>query len=250
MKRVSLEISKITPFPVRIMSWIYRNYMRDKKFEYFREENILIEPYMAIYFPIPKSASSTLKKYISHILEVKGDPKFYGEYPEYYHSRNFPYVRKEDIYGKYINYFRFTFVRNPYERVVSCYEDWVNQEDIKKSFKIYGLFYPKMPFKEFVKGISKIPDEIPDGHFRSQYSYLTDKKGNLLIDFAGKVENLDKDFEKICRFSRLPYKKLLQENQKTKKNYMDYYDEETKKIVQKRYKKDFETFGYERGAKC
>ncbi|MEX0919953.1 MAG: sulfotransferase family 2 domain-containing protein [Candidatus Pacearchaeota archaeon] len=102
-----------------------------------------------------------------------------------------------------------------------------------------------MPFKEFVKVISKIPDEKSDSHFRSQYKFLTNNEGNLFTEFIGKFENLEKDYKKICEIMGIKNPPKLKHERKSKrKNYRKYYDEETKKLVAERYKKDLELFGY------
>ncbi len=219
------------------------NLKRNKNYLYFNEKNILIQKYKSIYFPVPKAASSSIKKYISEILGIKGLKKFRGKFPEYHHLRNYPFVKRKNLSKKYKNYFKFTFVRNPHARVVSCYEHWIKKAT-NPNISLYKEFRKNMSFEEFVKALSKIPDNASDGHFRSQHTFITDKKGNLLVDFIGKVEHINRDFKKVCEKTGMSYKKLSRINKKTNKNYKKYYDKETKKLIQKRYKKDFELFGY------
>lgn len=243
-KKNWIKFVKNKPSLARISFSLYNHLLREKKYRYFIHQNIVIHKYKAIYFPIPKVASSSMKKFISRILNIKGSKEHERKSPQYYNFREFPFVKKNEILKKYKNYFKFTFVRNPYDRLVSCYEHWIKNE-FRSNFDIYDSVKPEMSFEEFVKAISKIPDHISDGHFRSQHTFITDRKGNLLVNFIGKIENINTDFKKVCKKTGMPYKKLSRINKKAEKNYREYYDEETKKLVQERYKKDFEMFGYE-----
>ncbi len=144
--------------------------------------------------------------------------------------------------------FVFAFVRNPFDRLVSTYENQVRnpsnfskqffRKGMHKSFWKFGL-RPEMTFKEFVQRIHKIPDKNCNWHFKSQYTFIPEN-----IDFLGYFENLEKDFNEVCRI--LGEKKELPHKNKSlkRKNYRDYYDEETKKLVEERYKTDLKRFGY------
>ncbi len=94
----------------------------------------------------------------------------------------------------------------------------------------------------FVKAIYKIPAHKLDRHFKPQYYFIE----GFNLDFVGKFENLEKDFKEVMKKAgirnhpKLPHKR----KSKKKKDYKDYYNEETKRLVQEKYKKDFELFGY------
>ena len=62
--------------------------------------------------------------------------------------------------------------------------------------------------------------------------------------FIGKFENLQSDFNKICEIIGIKKEKLPLINNTNKEDYKSYYTEETKKIIQKAYKKDIEMFNY------
>ncbi len=222
--------------------FFHKRRLRNTKYKYFFYQNILLEDYKAIYFPIPKAGSSSMKKIFCEILEVKGEAKLKNKFPEYYNYRNFPYVKKEKILKKYSNYFRFTFVRNPWDRLVSCYKNWV-RDDFKERYLIYG-FKEGMSFEEFVKAVCKIPDEVSEGHFRSQHTFIVDKRGRLLTNFIGKIENFEKYFKDICDKINLKYVKVSPENERKDKHYSKYYTEKTKKMVENRFKTDIELFQY------
>lgn len=149
-------------------------------------------------------------------------------------------------------YFKFCFVRNPYDRLVSGYVNKYITE--KKEMGVtrtslymdhYLLGYIKSPkdFTDFVKKICKIPTCLEDQHFQKQYNLLYDKRGKCRVNYIGKYENLKEDYEKIRKkFDLCPIPHL---NQTSKGNWMDYYTLETAELVHKKYKKDFKVFGYE-----
>lgn len=149
-------------------------------------------------------------------------------------------------------YFKFAFTRNPYDRLVSCY---INK--ILNPYNVHGKaknnflrhnpdFHEGMDFKSFAKEVSSISDNFSDRHIKSQHCFLLDKKGRWIPDFLGKFENLEEDFKKICKKMGVSKPPSLPHKRKSKRidGYRDYYDEETKRLVERRYKKDLELFGY------
>jgi len=115
-------------------------------------------------------------------------------------------------------YFKFSFVRNPWSRIVSYYE---------------YQFKEHITFSSFCKTSKD-----------SQLAYLTNKESDILVDFIGKFENLQEDsntiFDKIGVPQQLPHK-----NKTKHKHYTEYYNEETKQNVAENYKDDILYFGYE-----
>lgn len=74
--------------------------------------------------------------------------------------------------------------------------------------------------------------------------FMCDEKGNIIIDFIGRYENLDADFEKACKAIGIK-NKLPHLNKSDHDNYRQYYTNETQKIVEGWVKKDLEMFNYD-----
>jgi len=153
---------------------------------------------------------------------------------------------------RFKDYFKFTFVRNSWARLVSEY--------------YYRNYHDTMSFKDFV--LNGLPTKsLYTGSYRHiipQYDFLYDKSDNLLVDFVGKFEQLQEDFDYVCSKinideSKLPHvnssNKSATMNEKTKNllglkrqrkqlNYTDYYDDDILKVANKMYAKDIATFGY------
>ncbi len=154
------------------------------------------------------------------------------------------------------NYFKFCFVRNPYDRLVSC---WLNQianptpfskklfeRGMHKGFWEHPGLKPGMEFSDFVKAIVKIDDLKMNPHFKPQYVFLIDKHtGGFMPDFVGRFECMRRDYEYICRAINIKPEKMPVRNKTgTRKPWQEYYNLEILRMVGHKYRKDFEMFGY------
>tara|TARA_X000000950_G_scaffold281573_1_gene378623 strand:+ start:61 stop:678 length:618 start_codon:yes stop_codon:yes gene_type:complete len=148
------------------------------------------------------------------------------------------------------DYFKFTFVRNPFDRLVSAFfyisrhSRWQADCRMRKKFGMNNV-----SFSFFVKNILPLILKTPNirpRHFKLQSDFFFEDNKNLL-DFVGKFENLQEDFNTICDKIGIPRQKLAHKNKTKHKHYTEYYDEETKQIVAENYAKDIEYFGYEFG---
>lgn len=153
-------------------------------------------------------------------------------------------------------YYSFGFVRNPWSRLVSWYSMMMEMTPHKRNnpTKTNELWnYVKQnssSFKEFVENCTKEVTDVRDGYeyrksfTRNQYDYFTDREGKIAVDFIGRFERLQEDFEKVLTDLKLPRYVLPVINASKKKDYRSYYDEKTIKIVGNRFEKDIKYFGY------
>ena len=129
-------------------------------------------------------------------------------------------------------YFKFAFVRNPWERLVSEYEFIRRRPDHGRYSKVI-----KMDFKSYIVYQSK----RYDAH---QINMLADKNGNLLMDFIGKFENLYEDWGRVTDKLGIENKQLTHRKKAGIKDYDSYYDDETRALVSDLWKRDIVAFGY------
>lgn len=153
-------------------------------------------------------------------------------------------------------YYKFTFVRNPFARLVSCYEskyhydiEFHHKERERMSYHryLFGYLRKDEGFEKFIGKISRIPYGLMDPHFRLQRYLVYDRRERCRVDYIGKFETLEEEFSIIQKkYNLMPLPHFNKAPlEKGKKNWMDYYTFETARIVWRKYKKDFETFGYE-----
>ena len=132
------------------------------------------------------------------------------------------------------NYFKFSFMRNPWERRISQYK--YAKKMVKQPRGDWAIEISLMSFYEFIK-------ERND----SQLNWVSDKKNNVAVDFLGAGKNLQKEFNIVCDKIGIPKQELPRRNATKHKHYTEYYDEETKQIVANKCAKDIEYFGYKFG---
>ena len=116
--------------------------------------------------------------------------------------------------------------------------------------------------------MNKLPPPGRDDKYRHimpQTEMLYDKNGNLLVDFVGKFEYLQQDFDQVCKLLGFKDSGLRHINSSDKKsreikrkvrnflyrngesdsrNYVDFYDSETRDFVADMYHADIENFAY------
>ena len=128
--------------------------------------------------------------------------------------------------------FKFTFVRNPWDLLVSNYSYILNRTNHKRYRRVSKLTFPE--FIEFA-AVKRIG-------FQKQA--ISDASGNLLVDQVGFFENLKSDFEEIT--DRLTIvAELPHLNQVPRAEYRDFYIAKTRDRVAEIYQDDIEAFEYE-----
>lgn len=184
-----------------------------------------------IYLPIPKVACSSIKSAIAYFENIplkNNDP----------HQTNFPIVSLQDTYSSSLP--SFAFVRHPISRLYSCWKDKV-RFNLTKEFQRFDSFYSGMPFEAFVKAVMRIPDDMADGHFRSQHLYIC-HNGFKAATYIAKLENSTEEWTKICEWLRLPALALPTRN-KAQGNYN--HSKHVLDMIYERYETDFNKFNYE-----
>jgi len=133
----------------------------------------------------------------------------------------------------YRSMFKFAFVRNPWDRLVSRYSYLLRVQEHPRHRHVAQL----AGFAEYLEW------EIHRGKMH-QYKYVTGHDGKLIVDFIGKFENLHADFARVCAHLEIEAE-LSKLNASLHRDYRQYYTPETRDRVAREFFRDVELFGYE-----
>lgn len=226
---------------------------------------MICRPYNCVFVHVPKTAGQSIEQFFMDLLGLdwKEDREAL-----YLHHNDDPALGTEKLAhlsaSEYVDcghvtqqefsgFFKFSFVRNPWNRILSEYR--------------YRNYFHHLSFKDFV--FNKMPQPGFDDKYRHvmpQYDMLHDKDGKLLVDFVGRFETLQRDFDRVCEKLGLENSLLPHRNPSDKKSrdlkrrlrnilfmngenrhhgLSDFYDDETREAVADYYRIDIETFGYQ-----
>lgn len=225
---------------------------------------MICREYKCLFVHVPKSAGQSIEQFFMDRLGLDWDEDratvLLGDNPDpsrgtqkLAHLSAHEYVNDGFVPAdEFESLFKFSFVRNPYERIVSEYR--------------YRNYFHHHSFSDFVQ--NKLPKPGWDDKYRHvmpQYEMLYGPDGNLLVDFVGRFENLQGDFDEVCRQlgienSELPHRNksdkksrnlkrrfrnvLFRNGENSKRHYTEFYDDKTRVAVENLYRKDIEAFGY------
>ncbi len=224
-----------------------------------------------IFVHIPKDAGQSIERVFLDLLDLKWETRAplllrYNDRPELgppslAHLRADEYVRYKYLSKELFDeYFKFTFVRNPWDRTVSIYK--------------YFNFNTRFEFKFFLENVLKQGLWQEKNWFvRPQSDFVCAEDGRILVDFIGRFENLQNDFYIVCKKIGLPPTEVPHSNNNVISSprlslrpkqfieyaryhikgkyipffekYQDYYDDESREMVEELYKKDIELFRYQ-----
>ena len=199
------------------------------------------------YLQIPKCANTSIliMMYGDLIDDMDGFKKISSKRQHaFFKQRRKMYLKKE-----FEKSFKFTFVRNPYDRIFSAWFDkiYTGNGAFYGTFAAYGVKKDES-FKGFVEKISRFEDEKLNDHIRSQYfvaKHVIETGG-----FVGKVENIGEQVRVVeAKLNRkFPVYKFNNKKNidKYKKIKLSSLNEYSKAIIYKRYRDDFDNFEYKR----
>lgn len=190
-----------------------------------------------IFIHIPKTSGNSLslflQKYLANTIIQRDSNRGKNQGIDVICEKTKKDIKHEKIayyYKMYPNktkqYFKFTIVRNPYDRILSFYF-W------SKRNAIYNR-------TEFIKFIKENKD--------FQYDYIMHKGTHHfhIVHYENMMEELKqlpvfKEKDKDISFEKYP---VLNASENSKKRFQDRYDKELQDLVYNKWKKDFELFGY------
>jgi len=207
-----------------------------------------------IFVHIPKNAGTTANSMLSSFTywnDIELGGTVYGEALATLYIKRFgigKHARANQVRNlvgekTWENYFKFAFVRNPYARAFSVYrflKKWRNWDGSQamEGFKTFEEFLTSDLFKN---------NPGPDSIFMPQHSWIEDMNGNPLLDYTGKVEQIEKAFRFIS--SKVGIKLdtgnvPIKNDSGAPDEFRTAYSEAAINIVTQRYQRDFRAFDY------
>jgi chondroitin 4-sulfotransferase 11 len=207
---------------------------------------VSLNPIPFIFVHIPKCAGTSIEKALIPIISHHKDFRDFSEQEksEFWLPRKDGLQHSElTLYEQHYDlreYFKFCFVRNPWDRAVS-------QITYLKYLTGVTIFH-KNKFKDNLYIYCNSQQKIY-GHDLGacQLDYLRTISGKIHMDFIGRFETLRHDFQKVSALlglksvPNLPH--LL--NTRRREHYSTFYDAESSEWVRSRFQKDIDFFGYE-----
>ena len=187
------------------------------------------DEHQCIFIHITKTAGTSVAKSLFHYL------------PYHYTA-----IQYRVTYGKetFNNYFKFAFVRNPWDRLYSAYRylksgGWNNEDRVWAENHLAKFDN----FSDFVKQWLTKENIAKHIHFKPQHLFICDSNGRLLVDYLAYFETLDDDFRRISEHLRINAE-IGHHNTTPGNDYRDAYNQESRNIVADVYSVDIEIFGY------
>lgn len=218
----------------------------------------IIPDFKCMYVAVPKVATSTIIKNLYYLMH--GEQRYLSD--ELRQSMQGIVQSKsgnaDDLARQIIaiindkDYFKFTFVRHPYGRILSAYLNKIIQDP-----KEYRRLRPTLGFKidedisfiDFLKRIREFDPQKLDGHFAPQW-FLLGLNKSIQYDFIGRIENFASDFDYVI--NRLNHNQpldtpiLSQDGHATNAVHKlkQYYGAAEQALVAEIYEDDFKYLGY------
>jgi len=183
--------------------------------------------YQCIFVHIPKTAGTSIEKKLELFQQLERGVQDHRTIQE---------IQKFIPESQFRSYFKFSFVRNPWARVFSWYQNVMRDPNHQKALGILS----GCSFRQFAEyGLFK------NWALRPQTYWIQDKEGCISMDFVGRFERLEQDFAQVCDVLKIKDRTLPKLLHSAENNYAAHYDEKTRDIVANRYREEIQAFNYQ-----
>jgi hypothetical protein len=150
---------------------------------------------------------------------------------------------------EFTSLYKFSFVRNPWDRAVSAY-----RFALKGSTATAGMWgkgrYKIKAFRSFdafvYEWLAGQDMASLDNVFQPQYLFVVDEEQKLMVDFLGKVESFEKDIQRLSKITGKTLNILDLNRISAKGSYINSYkDQQLVNTIGDLYSKDVALFGYD-----
>ena len=144
---------------------------------------------------------------------------------------------ESNLLSKHPSYFKFSLVRNPWDRIFSWYT-------LINSNNFGSIKEESIKYEEFlIKDLAFAPGD-PYFHY-NQLDYLRDKDNDLLIDKIYRYENYQDNIQDLSKQLNFGVSDIQKMNQTFHKDYRTYYTDRSKALIFEKCRDDIDYFGYQ-----
>lgn len=207
---------------------------------------MLSHKYKCIFVHIPKCGGSSIEKILWPSEAERTASNLWRGFISKYHNKyqtgglqhlQASQIKLELTKEVFNTYFKCSIVRNPWDKAVSQFEYMKKRKDLRD-------YIGMSENDSFKKYLSLIQRNI-HVQWDVQHKFIVDNNEKLMVDFVGKFESFESDVSKILgKLKIVGIDKIPHVNKSIRSHYKDYYDSESREIIQYLYKKDIELFGY------
>jgi Sulfotransferase family len=190
-----------------------------------------------LFVHIPKTAGNSiqtaLRDYSEDQLvalrkEQDGIERFGLRNPNYNFKKHSTLAEYRDALGneQFRNLYKFTCVRNPWDRMVSYYFTPTQSPET----------WDRKKFRKMISKIVSVAD-----YLRLDQD---DEDPFTNVDYIMRFENLAEDFRTVCGKVGISAATLPRYNRSNREHYSKYYDDELRELVRTQFAAEIERFGY------
>lgn len=145
-------------------------------------------------------------------------------------------IRDEVGLEVFASYFKFAFVRNPFDKMVSQYHYMRGREDLRE--------FIGMKADDSFKTYLRLTRRRLHVQWEEQWKFLLDERGELMVDFVARFERFEGDIRRALARIGVEATTIPHANRTERGRYPDYYDDESVALIASAYRRDLELFGY------
>ena len=195
-----------------------------------------------IFIHIPKCAGTSVHK----TLFQYADPSKGCNYA--IRERNWRNLELTNLIKKHDDYTIFAFCRNPLDRMVSIWKFLFRDKTFEQAVYLCENFLKQNPEQVYAK-VGNNDTNLTDALFK-ELDYPFGDGGNIgyhvlpqshfvkHVNFLGKVETIQEDYNKLCHKIGIPQSILPQKMRTFHKPYHEYYNDELRERVESLYSDD------------
>ena len=205
-----------------------------------------------IFVHIPKAGGTSIENVIWPLKKDKIESNLYKGLVDKYHNKyqtgQLQHLLASQIQmgvGKSIfrDYFKFTIVRNPWDKVISQFTYMQRREDLRE--------FIGMKKDDGLKTYLSLIKKRKHVQWEHQHKFFLNEDGDQLVDYIARFENFNNCVEsilKILKLDRVMFglkaRKIPHSKKGTREHYKYYFDNESSEIVHEMYNRDIELLGY------